>query len=144
MLIEKKVEIIIQWFKEQEQYILSNGENIPSKLYSFLHFHNAHSLIQKIKIVYVDGIPLPRELEMYDEIKNEPRGLAVGNGIYIDEKYKADETLLKHEIVHVIQFNRFDNIDSFIKQYIKEYLQYGYIEMPLEKEARIKSTKRTL
>lgn len=89
-------------------------------MYQFLHFHNAHNLIQKIKILYLDGIPLPKELDMYDEIKYIPRGLAVGNGIYIDEKYKADETLLKHEIIHAIQYNRFENIDSFIKQYIKE------------------------
>ena len=120
IFLEKKIESIIEWFKAHEQYILSNGENIPSKMYQFLHFHNAHNLIQKIKILYLDGIPLPKELDMYDEIKYIPRGLAVGNGIYIDEKYKADETLLKHEIIHAIQYNRFENIDSFIKQYIKE------------------------
>lgn len=137
------LENLIKWFKEHEKYIIETGENISPVMYSFLNFHAAHYLIEKIKIIYIEEIPLPKELLQYREFQYKPRGLAVGNGIYIDKKYRDDETLLKHEIIHVIQYNRFNSIDNFIKQYIKEYLEYGYIEMPLEKEARIKSSKRT-
>lgn len=137
------IESICSWFKYHEAYILQNGSLLPLSLSKYLVSLESQYLIQVVKKLYVDEIPLPKELHQYSEFKHKPRGLAVGNGIYIDKKYKGDEILLKHEIIHVIQYNRFDSIDSFIKQYIKEYLQYGYIEMPLEKEARIKSIKRT-
>lgn len=130
---------IIKWFNKHENYIINNGENISSQMYGFLNINNSYELRNKIKIIYIDEIPFPKELQQYSQFKHKPRGLAVGNGIYIDKKYKDDIVLLKHEIIHVIQYNRFDSLASFIKQYIKEYLQDGYIEMPLEKEARLKS-----
>lgn len=142
-MLQSYIENTIKWFKEQEQYILNNGESIPLEIHDFLNLHSSYNLIEKIKIMYVNEIPLPQEFYLYDKFQHQPRGLAAGNGIYIDKKYKEDMILLKHEVVHVIQYNRFKSIDTFIKHYIKEYLQYGYLEMPLEKEARIKSNKGT-
>ncbi len=133
--MEFNIDSIIGWAKEHEQFILENGVDIPLSLTKYLAFHNKQKELPNIKIYYIDKIPLPKPFEN----KANPRGLALGNGIYIDKAFKDDVELLKHELIHIIQSHRYSSLDVFIKEYFKNYFIYGYFENPFEIEARKKS-----
>lgn len=56
-------------------------------------------------------------------------------GIFIEEKYKGDKSLLNHELVHWDQYDRM-GFFGFYSTYISEYIKYGRKYGPMEVEAR--------
>lgn len=143
--MENTFNIIINWIKVQEKIILEKGERIDGMMFMEMSkfaacFHNQDTL-SKIRVMYVDEIPLPKELYQILGWKGLVKGLTCGYGVYIDKKYKGDITVVSHEFIHVLQHIECGGIDNFIYQYINQYTKYGYIEMPFEKVAREKSIK---
>lgn len=139
MLKTVELNSLINWFKEHEKFILYNGEMLQGNTFLEMakfaaNIDNKEALL-KMRIMYVDEIPFPKEFYQMSEFKRNIRGLTCGYGIYIDKKYKDDMTLLFHEYIHVLQHIKCDGIDKFIEQYIIQYMEYGYIDMPFEKEA---------
>jgi len=65
-----------------------------------------------------------------------PGGMALGRGIYLLPRQMAS---LRHELVHVAQYERLGGIRPFMKRYLAECLMEGYLSAPLEVEARAKS-----
>lgn len=56
-------------------------------------------------------------------------------GIFIESKYKGNDDLLNHELVHWDQYQRMGLL-IFYKTYISEYIKYGRKYGPMEVEAR--------
>jgi hypothetical protein len=56
-------------------------------------------------------------------------------GIFIESKYKTDKSILRHEMVHWLQYNRM-GFFKFYYTYISEYKKYGRKYGPMEVEAR--------
>ena len=65
----------------------------------------------------------------------EPGGMALGKGIYILEGHSR---VLRHELVHVAQYQQLGGIGPFMRRYLVECLTHGYADAPLEVEAREK------
>jgi len=56
-------------------------------------------------------------------------------GIFIESKYKKDNSILNHEMVHWSQYRRM-GFFGFYSTYISEYKKYGRKYGPMEIEAR--------
>lgn len=56
-------------------------------------------------------------------------------GIIMNQKFKGNQKLMDHEMVHWSQFQRM-GLARFYIQYAKELRAYGYDGMPMEIEAR--------
>jgi hypothetical protein len=63
----------------------------------------------------------------------EPAGMALGKGIYL---LAGRSRVLRHELVHVAQYQRLGGIEPFMRRYLTECLVHGYRDAPLEIEAR--------
>ena len=94
-----------------------------------------------MRILVLDGIPLPndpglRQLAAETElITDRTAGMTFGHGIVL-KKGSIDRRLIAHELVHVMQYERFGGIKAFLKEYVKEVaFPPGYPNGPLEREA---------
>lgn len=56
-------------------------------------------------------------------------------GIFIRDMYRGDEKLLRHEMIHYLQFKRMGFV-MFLIRYLLQLLFIGYDTMPMELEAR--------
>lgn len=63
-------------------------------------------------------------------------------GIFIKRKYKDNQKMLNHEIVHWKQYQKMGLFKLYFK-YIKEFVKYGYDKMPMEIEARYEEDEYT-
>ncbi len=66
-------------------------------------------------------------------------GLTLRYGIYIRSDYWLDRRLLAHECAHTAQYERLGGHRTFLAQYLRECLELGYLNSPLEQEAMHKS-----
>ncbi len=61
-------------------------------------------------------------------------GVTLGYGIYLAEDHES-LPLIRHELVHVRQYERLGGPLPFIRRYLFECLACGYDHSPLEREA---------
>ena len=61
--------------------------------------------------------------------------MTLGKGIYI---LKGNWDVIRHELVHVAQYQQLGGIGPFMERYLVECLTCGYFDAPLEVEAREK------
>ena len=61
--------------------------------------------------------------------------MTFGHGILL-KNGAVDRRLVAHELVHVMQYERFGGIEAFLKEYVQEVvIDPGYLHGPLEQEA---------
>ncbi|MGB1259474.1 MAG: hypothetical protein ACPG6P_05490 [Akkermansiaceae bacterium] len=64
-----------------------------------------------------------------------PAGITLGHGIYVTQ-VAYSKRLIRHELVHVNQYERSGSIRAFMVEYLYQCLMYGYYAAPWEEEAR--------
>jgi len=129
------------WAQRQELALLKTGMSLtPSQ---FKDAQQAGVLCpEKVRLMVSDVIPVPKDLFwaactfLYQLVCSKPIGFALGYGIYIQPKYLNSRSVLVHELVHVAQHERFDDLKAFVKAYLSEVLEFGYRNAPLEQEAK--------
>ncbi|KZN63784.1 hypothetical protein N473_15820 [Pseudoalteromonas luteoviolacea CPMOR-1] len=98
---------------------------------------------EKVRIVYVDEVPFPREnfaLKTLGEalgfigdgIINNAQ--VFGYSIYVRKGFDLNRAKLAHELVHVLQIERSD-LNTIVTQHFSDLAKYGYNNSPLEVEA---------
>jgi hypothetical protein len=62
--------------------------------------------------------------------------MTIGNDLVVVEQGHRSSSLLKHELVHVCQADRF-GVDAFIRSYADQFVDtgYDYGSIPFEREA---------
>ncbi len=97
---------------------------------------------EKIRILSVPRVPNPlrwlaRPIDRFTRYSFfDPTGMTLMFGIFAVENLESDRLLLAHEFVHVAQYERFGGVFGFMRRYIFQCLADGYLEAPLEIEAR--------
>lgn len=95
----------------------------------------------RVRLLRVDRIPLPdnpvvRKAGLATGLLSvQTAGLAAGYGILVHEHHWRERFLVVHELVHVMQCERAGGIRPFLRAYLRQCLQYGYVSAPLEMEA---------
>jgi hypothetical protein len=62
-------------------------------------------------------------------------GLTLGHSIFICRGRKS-RRLLSHELRHVHQYEQYGSIAAFLPVYLKQVIEVGYANAPLERDAR--------
>ncbi len=129
-----------RWAADQERHILAKGQPLAREALSFA-LELEISDPEDIRVLEVKSIPLPAPRPLVKLAARwglpafEPAGMALGRGIYLLDR---DSRILRHELVHVAQYQRLGGIEPFMRQYLTECLLHGYFDAPLEVEAREK------
>ncbi|WP_118972523.1 hypothetical protein [Taibaiella koreensis] len=130
------------WAKQQESWILDNGVplNEDQQIDAYLAGVKA---IEKVRLWYADRAPEPAlpELKAATErlglLWSGTAGTTFRYGIFIRNDRRHDRSLVVHELVHTMQYERMGGFEPFLEQYLKECLTVGYPDGALEQEARL-------
>jgi hypothetical protein len=130
----------VAWITEMEKAILDTGKGLLP-----ISEDDAKRIgiqrVSEVRILALSTMPVPgdRELRSVAEqtrlISPLTHGMTFGHGIVVRADHQ-DRELIAHELVHVLQYERFGGIEGFLKAYMPEILppqRYG--EGPLEEEA---------
>lgn len=129
-----------RWAQDQERRILKEGVPLAAEGLAFA----AELKIEcpeEVRVLELKPIPLPLPRPLVNLAAHwglplfEPAGMTLGKGIYILEGHSR---VLRHELVHVAQFQQMGGIGPFMQRYLLECLTHGYTDAPLEVEAREK------
>lgn len=100
---------------------------------------------ERIRLLKVDRIPLPKSrlLQALGKLMgltaDTTTGLSVRYGIFIRSEFWGNRHLIAHECVHTGQYERLGGLRPFLSLYLRECLELGYLNSPLEREARTRS-----
>ena len=127
-----------RWAADQERHILAEGQPLnPEALACALELEITAP--ESIRVLEVKSVPLPAPRPLVKLATRwgipvfEPAGMALGRGIYLLDGHSR---ILRHELVHVAQYQRLGGIEPFMRKYLTECLVHGYLDSPLEVEAR--------
>jgi len=129
-----------RWAADQERHILAKGRPLAHEALSFA-LELGIDDPEGIRVLEVKSVPLPAPRPLVKLAARwgapvfEPAGMALGRGIYL---LAGHSRVLRHELVHVAQYQRLGGIEPFIRRYLAECLTRGYRHSPLELEARTK------
>lgn len=126
------------WSRLRETHILRHGRPLDPPLLDFARATGiGHPEEIRVEIVSRVPLPLPRPLARLARRLGlpliEPAGMALGRGI---AAISDDPALLRHELVHVLQYERLGGHSGFMRIYLYQCLFHGYFNAPLEEEAR--------
>ena len=131
---------VVNWIEEMEDFIQSNGrflneeELTIAKEIGILNY-------DIIKVWETNVVPKPKSAMLQflgKEIgffNSNTNGISFRYGIFIHSSCSNKETVLHHELLHTLQYERFGSIEKFILCYLEDVLSNGYENSSLEKEA---------
>lgn len=127
-----------RWTARRERDILRTGLPLPDEFVGFARSLGIRD-IERIRIEQTDlvPVPLPRHwLRLARRLGLPvffPVGMTLGYGISVSSN---SPRLIRHELVHVLQFERLGGHLPFLHRYLGECFNHGYRNAPLEIEAR--------
>jgi len=138
--LESVIALATDWAEEHSQRILSQGFLLNESMV-LIATRVGVVAPERIRIQIVDLIPSPDKQPLKAFCENleflgpETWGLTLGSSIYIRKDHADNRKSLAHELCHVFQYERFGSIRAFLAEYIPQFIQFGYKQMPLELEA---------
>jgi hypothetical protein len=138
--VEKLMPIAVKWVSEQENYILKHGIELSTDL-KIDAYQVGIKEIEKVRLLKVDKIPSPsipvlqKTLDKTGLLARSTIGTSLRYGIFIRADQWLKRSLVVHELVHTMQYERLGGIASFLQQYIIECIDPGYPLGALEQEA---------
>ena len=132
--------IVHCWIRRQETHICRQGRPLDG---AALNFARRIGVAEphRVRVLTVAHIPLPAQrlakaVARFSHVMlADPVALTAGQGIYVQKGIEDDPMVLRHELVHVRQYQQIGR-KRFLRRYILECLIEGYNCAPLEKEAR--------
>jgi hypothetical protein len=130
----------VQWGEEQETSILRQGRPLDS---TGLLLAQAVGVKKPdlIRVQHVFAIPWPEDPYLRRAATDAGllgpgvQGLTLGHGIYIVGR-RGDRRLISHECRHVHQYEEAGSIGAFLREYLRQIIDVGYEQAPLEIDAR--------
>ena len=133
----------VAWASSLEQRALSDAQGLQlTPRQQDLARRAGVSNHERVRILPVPEIPLPEEpglreaARMFGVITPGTVGLTLGHAILIREECLADPMLIAHELKHVAQYEQQGSMSAFLGRYLSEFNLYGYLDAPMEVEAR--------
>jgi len=130
----------VQWAESQEDHILKNGIPLSEQEISDAKLVGVANP-DKIRVLRVDRIPIPKDpilkqaAEITGLISPDTAGMALRYGIFVRTDYWRDRNLIAHEFVHISQYEKLGGFREFLERYLRECIEIGYHEAPMEQEA---------
>lgn len=107
------------WIEEQEAFILKNGSPLDEGILKDAGQLGIKNL-EKVRFLAVDKIPHPSDkllskaISDFGFIGSNTLGVAFRYGIYVRTSHRHDRSLLIHELVHTMQYERIGGVLPFL------------------------------
>ena len=129
-----------EWAESQEADILKHG--VPLSPDSFgdaqrigVKFPEKVRLLKVLRIVGPEDPILRQAATKTKLITEQTIGLTLRYGILIRADCWYNRRLIAHECAHTAQYERLGSFQVFLAQYLRECIEFGYPEAPMEQEA---------
>lgn len=131
---------VIAWAEAQAAETLSRGEPLTD---AELRLARAVGVRrpERIRLVEVPELPLPGDPELRAAaletglIGPQMAGSTLGYAIHVVEGHRTSR-LVSHECRHVHQYEAAGSIAAFLTEYLRQIVEHGYEDAPLEVDAR--------
>jgi hypothetical protein len=137
---ENILPLAVEWAKAKEKVILEHGKALFPQ-----YMEDAKSVgvryPEKVRIYEVPQIPIPKHpilkaaAEATQLISPATIGISLRYGIFILANFSNDRYTIVHELVHTMQCEKLGGLHPFLKKYLRECLEIGYPQAPMEQEA---------
>lgn len=133
---------LARWTLDRERSILNAAAPLPASMVSFAAELGITSP-ETLRLELVDQVALPVTKQWVALARGigiplfNPSGMCLGRGI---SATSTNPSLIRHELVHTLQFQRLGGHQAFMWRYIFECLRFGYAAAPLEIEAMERSS----
>lgn len=148
-LLTPFIPLATNWVKKQEAIILRKGRALtPRQKADAQKAGVAHP--EDIRILEVKTIHPPKGLflgwasKVANAFGPDTAGCTLRYGIYIRkdcQNYRENREIYVHEFVHVGQYERYGSIQAFLIDYLRECIEPGYPNGPLERQATRRAAK---
>lgn len=133
------IPLATRWAEEQEALVLQTGCPLSEQGLSDARLMGV-AYPEKIRLLRVEMVPAPTDprfsaIAATGLISPETVGMTLRYGIFIRIDCWENRDTIAHECVHTAQYERFGSIEAFLKQYLRECLEIGYLSSSLEQEA---------
>ncbi|GGX54628.1 eCIS core domain-containing protein [Saccharospirillum salsuginis] len=141
--IHKYAPLAFDWVEEAEANTLTVGRKLSDaeiELAKSLSVKNP----ERIRVLVTSDFPVPSNKDLYTAFQNhgfvfaDSAGMTLGHAVFIKPEHEDDIQLLAHEFAHVAQAEA-HGLRSFLVSYLAGLKMYGYMDSPLESEARAKA-----
>jgi len=132
------------WVTQHRRQILDNGRPLSDDEKGIAETLGIERR-DEIRIWSVDKVPTPGGAllsglgRVAGVSTHGAKGMALGHGIYLESAQASRRSLIAHELVHVLQYERLGGIWPFLREYLRQCLRQGYWSAELEIEARQKA-----
>jgi hypothetical protein len=130
----------VGWVTNMELALLGIGQRLHA-LHRQVGQVIGISDLNRIRVAVLSEIPLPKHDELaqiaqeHGLISNTTTGMTFGHAILLKDRAYDLEAVV-HELVHVLQYERFGGIKEFLEAYIPEIIYPPYYPNgPLERDA---------
>ncbi|MBB5351787.1 hypothetical protein HNR46_002026 [Haloferula luteola] len=126
------------WSRFREHQLLKVGSPLPPEALTFARQLGIHAP-ENLRVQFVHEVPLPLPSAMAHAFSRlgfpilSAAGMSLGRGICA---VSPDSRLLRHELVHTLQYQRLGGHLPFMRRYLRECIHHGYATAPMEIEAR--------
>ena len=144
--LDELLPLAAQWAAEQQQRVLCEGVPLSDKELADAKTIGVQNP-ERVRLLQVDTIPVPvhpmlrAAATSINFLSAAPRGLALGDGIFVRSDCWRDQRLIAHELAHTAQYQRLGGIVPFLQSYIYQCSTVGYANAPLELEAGIAAAR---
>jgi hypothetical protein len=139
---------LVAWVEQMEAKALSEGTPLNDLLKNTAAVLGIKG-IGSLRICAVNAIPEPdnpRIVQLASEFGlsfAESAGMTFHHAIFVCHSHSQDVRILTHELVHVRQYEQAGSVAHYLQKYVKQIIDFGYQNMPLEREA-VSETDRLL
>jgi hypothetical protein len=137
---ENILPLAVEWAEAKKKVILEHGIALSPQ-----YMGDARSVgvkyREQVRIYEVPQIPIAKHpilraaAEATRLISPATIGISLGYGIFIHNNFSNDRYTIVHELVHIMQYEKFGGLYPFLEKYLWECIEIGYPEAPLEQEA---------
>lgn len=138
--LEQLLPLACEWAEAQEELILRDGVPLtPPRIEDARRIGVSHP--GSVRLLEVSRVPVPEKPALLAAVRAtqlisaDTLGLTLRYGIYIRSDGWGGRSLVVHELVHTLQYERLGGFRNFLARYLRECVTVGYPEAPLEQEA---------
>lgn len=141
-LLPEILALVSCWAQQQDHLIQTTGVPLSTQGLEDARKMGVQAP-ERVRLLKVDAIPMPEHPNLQAAatatglISPLTSGMTLNHSIFIRQDQWRNRRLLAHELVHVGQYEQAGSLQAFLTQYLRECVEVGYADSPLEKEAVI-------
>lgn len=139
-ITDREIDEVIAWAEAQSKHILSDGRALSGFPLAMAGAVGVKH-VDRIRILRVDQMPIPPTIAIEalmtraEIIGPGLAGMTFGYGVCGTLGFTT-AAVLAHEFRHVQQYESAGSIAAFLKEYIRQIIEFGYPDAPYEVDAR--------